>query len=130
MPNSLSEYCFSDCFNTSFLQNNFSQKLQFYLTLCNVFTATVPEQLELLQESIANKNYVDTKKILHKVKNNYYWMGLLNINENLVKAEEACHNLDFDWSKAYKLHASMQRGLTDVENEKIKLNEFISKNLE
>jgi len=123
---SVKKYTFSDYFNTEFLDKSYAGRYSYYQKLAKVFLNTIPQELELLEQSISKKSHEGTRKVVHKIKNNFHWMGLHLVSTKAGLVELACKEQTVDWNDVEDLLDRMREACQHVSSESERLNSYLS----
>ncbi len=86
------KFTFNNELNVAFLERSYSQNLQFGQKMFRIFLSTIDQDLEELSSAVYNSDYSSIKKITHKVKNNFTWVGLPILSSIMHKIEQAAKN--------------------------------------
>ncbi len=86
------KFAFNKELNVAFLERSYSQNLQFGQKMFRIFLSTIDQDMEELSTAIYDNDYNSIKKITHKVKNNFTWVGLPILSSIMHKIEHAAKN--------------------------------------
>lgn len=84
-----SNFTFSKELNSEFLEQSYSNNLEFGKKMFSIFLATIEADISLLTHSLQANDFNGLKDIAHKIKNNFTWVGLPQMSSVVYKIEMA-----------------------------------------
>lgn len=69
-------FIFKNDFNRDLLSKNYGDDLSFCHKMFSLFIETIPNEYGHLKSAISSKNSIDIFQIAHRIKSNFYWVGL------------------------------------------------------
>lgn len=84
LPNT---YKFSTSLNTSFLEKTYKSNLGFCEKMFKIFLDSAQADIDLLESHVRANNFDEVKTIAHKIKNNFTWVGLPDLSEQMYHIE-------------------------------------------
>jgi len=74
--NDKTNYVFDQAFDSEFLVKTYGNNFSFCLKLFNLFLSTCKSEMAALDSAISSKNFQQVRDLVHRTKNNFYYIGL------------------------------------------------------
>ncbi len=115
---------FSTSLNTSFLEKTYKSNLGFCEKMFKIFLDSAQSDIDLLESNVEANNFEEVKSIAHKIKNNFTWVGLPDLSEQMYHIEnlargrksgiaEKFQELNVEFKKAFKNVASEYKSILE-----------------
>jgi len=119
-------YKFSNSLNTAFLQKTYGSNMAFCQKMFKIFLGSAQSDMDLLANSVKANDFVEIKGIAHKIKNNFTWVGLPQLSEQMYQIENLAREKKMGIKEKYQeMKSDFDLAITKVTAEYNSITEFI-----
>lgn len=123
---STKSFAFNQKLNSEFLEQSYSQNLEFGHKMFSIFLRTINEDINTLNNALKANDYSGIKDIAHKIKNNFTWVGLPRLSSLMYKVEKAAADKSVTVVEHHKeLMSNFKKEHQLVKEEYDRINEFL-----
>lgn len=122
----VSHFVFSKQLDCDFLKSNFEHNLELARNIFQSFLNDTSNDLAKLKFGVEDNNHEEVSAIVHKIKNNFIYIGASDLNKSLIQIETAAKEKSSELRKLYaSFHVELESKLPIIENEYNRLNQFL-----
>ena len=121
-------YSFSTSLNDAFLSKTYGSNMSFCQKMFKIFIDSAQSDMDKLASSVKSNDFTEIKSIAHKIKNNFTWVGLPKLSEQMYNIENLARNQESGIQQKYnELNDSFRTAFEQVTAEYDSIVKYLEK---